>query len=140
MVLTEQDLHNMVKEAVMALRESLYGFDESGIPGGFDEADDKEKPEKRNKDDDGRPNDSDSEAAQRKRSIVLDTLRNYGENDEVSNVKRRNIIYKLYNVSDEDDYDTYRSLFSKCLNPEDSSHQFSDAQINVIYNMISNIV
>lgn len=128
--LTENDLHNMVREAVYKLRESFYGFDESGDGSSSDEGP--------KSDDDGRPDDSSSEDAQRKRSVVLDTLRN--TRDDYSDVKRRNFIYKLYNISDKDDYDTYRSLFSKCLNPKDSAHQFSDAQINTLYNMLSNVM
>ena len=69
-------------------------------------------------------------------------LRRSNSTDEMedSRVRRRAIIYRLYNVSDDKDYDTYRSLFSKCLDPDDSAHQFSDGQINIIYDMISDIL
>ena len=127
--LTESDLHNMVFRAVQNIKES---FD---FGGGFDEASAATP-------DDGRPQDSDSKKAQQKRNSVLSALRRSNSTDEMedSRVRRRAIIYRLYNVSDDKDYDTYRSLFSKCLDPDDSAHQFSDGQINIIYDMISDIL
>ena len=127
--LTESDLHNMVFRAVQNIKES---FD---FGGGFDEASAATP-------DDGRPQDSDSKKAQQKRNSVLTALRRSNSTDEMedSRVRRRAIIYRLYNVSDDKDYDTYRSLFSKCLDPDDSAHQFSDGQINIIYDMISDIL
>lgn len=131
--LTEADLHEMVVETVKILKENyFYGMDEGGNQEG--ENKNEEKPATP---DDGRPGDSSSEDAQNKREQVLGILRN---DDKFSDVRRRNIIYRLWNISDEGDYDTYRSLFSKCLNPEDSSHQFSDSQVNIIYDMITDIV
>lgn len=127
--LTESDLHNMVFRAVQNIKESL------DFGGGFDEASAATP-------DDGRPQDSDSKKAQQKRNSVLTALRRSNSTDEMedSRVRRRAIIYRLYNVSDDKDYDTYRSLFSKCLDPDDSAHQFSDGQINIIYDMISDIL
>ena len=135
--LTEEDLHNMVKEAVVRLRESYYGFDESSF--GFDEADEKGEGGTKKSPDDGRPRDSHSKTSQQRREVVLDSLRN--EPDDPSNVKRREFIFKLYGnkIKNDDDYDTYRSLFSKCLNPDDSAHQFDDSQINTMYNMLSSV-
>ena len=131
--LTESDLHEMVVSAVNALRENyFYGMDEGGNGESKREDDGPATP------DDGRPDDSKGQSAQNKRDAVLSILRNQDNN--FSDVRRRNIIYRLWNISDDGDYDTYRSLFSKCLNPDDSSHQFSDSQINIIYDMITDIV
>jgi hypothetical protein len=134
--LTESDLHEMVVSAVNALKESyFYGMDEGG------ESDGPATP------DDGRPGDSNKKNAQNKRSTVLAAVRRMdneggGNGEDVkstSMVRRRDIIYRLWNISDDGDYDTYRSLFSKCVDPDDSSHQFSDEQINIIYDMIQDI-
>ena len=140
--LTEADLHNMVLRAVQNIRESFGfggGFDET--MGGFDEGGKKsDSDEKAATPDDGRPGDSDSKKAQQKRSDVLDALRRTDDESNDSDVRRRKLIYRLYNVSTPKEYDTYRSLFSKCVNAEDSAHQFSDGQINIIYDMISDIL
>lgn len=138
--LTEQDLHNMVKEAVERLRESYYGFDESGFGRyGFDESGKEDSKDSKKGKDEGRPSDSNSASAQHRREVVLDALRN--EPDDPSNVKRREFIYLLWGdkIQNDKDYDTYRGLMSKYLDPDDSSHQFDDSQINQIYNKLSSI-
>ena len=131
----------MVLRAVQNIRESFDfggGFDEA--MGGFDEGGKSDSNEKPATPDDGRPGDSDSKKALQKRSDVLDALRRTNDESSDSDVRRRKLIYRLYNVSTPEDYDTYRSLFSKCVNSTDSAHQFSDAQINIIYDMVSDIL
>ena len=63
-----------------------------------------------------------------------------GYDDEKSNVKRRGAIELLYHPKDDGEWDTYRSEFSKYLNPDDTAHVWDDSQINKLYNWLSDIL
>ena len=57
-----------------------------------------------------------------------------------SDVKRRGAIDLLYHPKDDAERDTYRSEFSKYLNPEDKDHVWDDSQINKLYNWLSDLL
>ena len=99
---------------------------------GFDEAAKERDPE--DKDGDGKVGDDDM---QRKRSFVLDMFSN---DNGKSDVKRRGAIELLYHPKDDGEWDTYRSEFSKYLNPDDTAHVWDDSQINKLYNWLSDIL
>ena len=74
---------------------------------------------------------------QRKRNVVVDMFSN--ENGK-SDVKRRGAIELLYHPKDEGEWDTYRSEFSKYLDPEDTAHVWDDSQINQLYNWLGDVL
>ena len=134
--ITEGEIRRLVAESVQRLLEfdeSFGGFDE-----GFDEAARKRPaPPKRDpadKDGDGKTNNDDM---QRKRSVVVDMFSN--ENGK-SDVKRRGAIELLYHPKDQGEWDTYRSEFSKYLDPDDTAHVWDDSQINQLYNWLSDVL
>ena len=57
-----------------------------------------------------------------------------------SDVKRRGAIDLLYHPKDDAERDTYRSEFSKYLNPDDKAHVWDDSQINKLYNWLSDLL
>lgn len=126
---TEGELKRMIAESVQRLME----FDESYF-GGFDEGGDEPKRQPEDRDGDGDTSNTDME---RKRNVVLDMFSN---DDEKSNVKRRGAIELLYHPKDDGEWDTYRSEFSKYLNPDDTAHVWDDSQINKLYNWLSDIL
>ena len=137
--ITESELKKLISESVQRLLEfdGGLGFDES-FGGGFDEtARKRPAPPKRDsadKDGDGKTNDDDM---QRKRSVVIDMFSN--ENGK-SDVKRRGAIELLYHPKDSGEWDTYRSEFSKYLDPNDTAHVWDDEQINKLYNWLSDLL
>lgn len=129
----------MVMESVKRiLSENFGGFDEEYL-GGFDEVARKRpappKSETEDRDGDGNSENSDM---QRKRSFVLDKFSNK-ENGQ-SDVKRRGAIDLLYHPKDDSERDTYRSEFSKYLDPNDTAHVWDDTQINKLYNWLSDLL
>lgn len=128
---TEGEIKKMIAESVQRLLE----FDE-GYFGGFDEGDQQQQAQRQpeDRDGDGNTNNTDME---RKRNVVLDMFSN---DDEKSNVKRRGAIELLYHPKDDGEWDTYRSEFSKYLNPDDTAHVWDDSQINKLYNWLSDIL
>lgn len=128
---TEGEIKKMIAESVQRLLE----FDE-GYFGGFDEGSQQQQPQRQpeDRDGDGNTNNTDME---RKRNVVLDMFSN---DDEKSNVKRRGAIELLYHPKDDGEWDTYRSEFSKYLNPDDTAHVWDDSQINKLYNWLSDIL
>ena len=130
--ITEGEIKRMISESVNRILEfNEIGFDESAF-GGFDEK--KKERDSADRDGDGKTDNNDM---QRKRNVVLDMFSN---KDEKSNVKRRGAIELLYHPKDEGEWDTYRSEFSKYLNPNDTAHVWDDTQINKLYNWLSDIL
>lgn len=137
---TEGEIKRMVLESVkrlMTIKEGFGGFDEEFAPG-FDETARKRpappKSETGDRDGDGNSENSDM---QRKRSVVVDMFSN---NNGKSDVKRRGAIELLYHPKDDGEWDTYRSEFSKYLDPNDTAHVWDDSQINQLYNWLSDIL
>ena len=128
---TEGEIKRMIAESVQRLLE----FDE-GYFGGFDEGSQQQQVQRQpdDRDGDGKTDNTDME---RKRNVVLDMFSN---DDEKSNVKRRGAIELLYHPKDDGEWDTYRSEFSKYLNPDDTAHVWDDSQINKLYNWLSDIL
>lgn len=124
--ITENELRKLISESVNRLLEMDGGY------WGFDEAAKERDPE--DKDGDGKVGDDDM---QRKRSFVLDMFSN---DNGKSDVKRRGAIELLYHPKDDGEWDTYRSEFSKYLNPDDTAHVWDDSQINKLYNWLSDIL
>ena len=131
--ITEGEIKRMISESVKRILEfnEMGGFDESTF-GGFDEK--KQERNSADRDGDGR---TDKNDMQRKRNVVLDMFSN--ENGK-SDVKRRGAIELLYHPKDQGEWDTYRSEFSKYLNPDDTAHVWDDSQINKLYNWLSDIL
>jgi hypothetical protein len=138
---TEGEIKRMIAESVNRLLEFdesfMGGFDE-GFSGGFDETAKKRPapPERSPEDRDG-DGDTSNTDMERKRNVVLDMFSN---DDEKSNVKRRGAIELLYHPKDDGEWDTYRSEFSKYLDPDDTAHVWKDSQINKLYNWLSDIL
>ena len=128
---TEGEIKKMIAESVQRLLE----FDE-GYFGGFDEGSQQQQAQRQPEDRDGNGN-TDNTDMERKRNVVLDMFSN---DDEKSNVKRRGAIELLYHPKDDGEWDTYRSEFSKYLNPDDTAHVWDDSQINKLYNWLSDIL
>ena len=132
----ESEIRKMVAESVQRLLE----FDEGlgGFGGGFDEtARKRPAPPQRDpadKDGDGNTN---NDSMQRKRSVVVDMFSN---DNGKSDVKRRGAIELLYYTKDKGEWDTYRSEFSKYLDPDDTAHVWDDSQINQLYNWLSDVL
>jgi hypothetical protein len=138
---TESEIRKMITESVnkiLSLREGFGGFDEEYL-GGFDEGSsetqDSGNDNPSDRDGDGKSENSDM---QRKRSFVLDKFSN--KMGDGSDVKRRGAIDLLYHPKDDAERDTYRSEFSKYLNPEDKAHVWDDSQINKLYNWLSDLL
>ena len=138
---TESEIRKMITESVnkiLSLREDFGGFDEEYL-GGFDEGSsegqDSGNDNPSDRDGDGKSENSDM---QRKRSFVLDKFSN--KMGDGSDVKRRGAIDLLYHPKDDAERDTYRSEFSKYLNPEDKDHVWDDSQINKLYNWLSDLL
>ena len=138
---TESEIKRMITESVkkiLSLREDFGGFDEEYL-GGFDEGSserqDSGNDNPSDRDGDGKSENSDM---QRKRSFVLDKFSN--KMGDGSDVKRRGAIDLLYHPKDDAERDTYRSEFSKYLNPEDKAHVWDDSQINKLYNWLSDLL
>ena len=125
--ITENELKRLVKESVQRLLEFDEGFGLSG----FDESEggDGEETKKREK--------SVSPDMKRKRDVVTQAFSN---KDGKSDVKRRGAIELLYHPKDEGEWDTYRSEFSKYLDPEDTAHVWDDDDINKLFNWLSNLL
>lgn len=98
-----------------------YGFDEKSSEG------DNDAPK-------GSGNSGDSDM-RRKRDTVD---RMFSNEDGKSDIKRRGAIELLYHPKDKGEWDTYRSMFSKYLDPEDTAHVWDDTEINKLYNWLSN--
>lgn len=134
---TEGEIKRMIAESVSRLLEFdesfMGGFDE-GFSGGFDEKRGESERQPEDRDGDGDTSNTDME---RKRNVVLDMFSN---EDEKSNVKRRGAIELLYHPKDDGEWDTYRSEFSKYLDPDDTAHVWKDSQINKLYNWLSDIL
>jgi hypothetical protein len=134
---TEGEIKRMIAESVNRLLEFdesfMGGFDE-GFSGGFDERRGESERQPEDRDGDGDTSNTDME---RKRNVVLDMFSN---DDEKSNVKRRGAIELLYHPKDDGEWDTYRSEFSKYLDPDDTAHVWKDSQINKLYNWLSDIL
>jgi hypothetical protein len=134
---TEGEIKRMIAESVSRLLEFdesfMGGFDE-GFSGGFDEKRGESERQPEDRDGDGNTSNTDME---RKRNVVLDMFSN---EDEKSNVKRRGAIELLYHPKDDGEWDTYRSEFSKYLDPDDTAHVWKDSQINKLYNWLSDIL
>ena len=134
---TEGEIKRMIAESVNRLLEFdesfMGGFDE-GFSGGFDEKRGESERQPEDRDGDGDTSNTDME---RKRNVVLDMFSN---DDEKSNVKRRGAIELLYHPKDDGEWDTYRSEFSKYLDPDDTAHVWKDSQINKLYNWLSDIL
>jgi hypothetical protein len=134
---TEGEIKRMIAESVNRLLEFdesfMGGFDE-GFSGGFDEKRGESERQPEDRDGDGDTGNTDME---RKRNVVLDMFSN---DDEKSNVKRRGAIELLYHPKDDGEWDTYRSEFSKYLDPDDTAHVWKDSQINKLYNWLSDIL
>lgn len=132
---TERELKRMIKESVNRLLEfdESYGFDE-GFSGGVDEKKKESTRKPEDRDGDGKTENSDME---RKRNVVLDMFSNDGDG---SDVKRRGAIDLLYHPKNDGERDTYRSEFSKYLNPDDTAHVWSDDDINKLYNWLTSIL
>ena len=132
----ESEIRKMVAESVQRLLE----FDEGlgGFGGGFDEtARKRPAPPQRDpadKDGDGNTN---NDSLQRKRSVVVDMFSN---DNGKSDVKRRGAIELLYHPKDEGEWDTYRSEFSKYLDPDDTALVSDDSRINQLYNWLSDVL
>ena len=133
---TEGEIKRMIAESVSKLLKLNEGFDEEFM-GGFDEAARKRPaPPKNPSDRDGDGNSSNDDM-QRKRNVVVDMFSN--ENGK-SDVKRRGAIELLYHPKDEGEWDTYRSEFSKYLDPDDTAHVWDDTQINQLYNWLGDVL
>lgn len=135
--ITEGEIRKLVTESVkkvLSMNEDFAGFDESYF-GGFDEKSEGSGDNPSDRDGDGNSENSDM---QRKRSFVLDKFSN--KNNGVSDVKRRGAIDLLYHPKDDAERDTYRSEFSKYLNPDDTAHVWDDSQINKLYNWLSDLL
>jgi hypothetical protein len=138
---TEGEIKRMIAESVNRLLEFdesfMGGFDE-GFSGGFDEtAKKRPAPPERSPEDRDVDGDTSNTDMERKRNVVLDMFSN---DDEKSNVKRRGAIELLYHPKDDGEWDTYRSEFSKYLDPDDTAHVWKDSQINKLYNWLSDIL
>lgn len=138
---TESEIKRMIMESVkkvVSIKENFGGFDEEYF-GGFDEKsgsnDNSGESNPSDRDGDGNSENSDM---QRKRSFVLDKFSN--KMGDGSDVKRRGAIDLLYHPKDDAERDTYRSEFSKYLNPEDKDHVWDDSQINKLYNWLSDLL
>jgi hypothetical protein len=118
MRVTENESRSLVKESVMRLLEW------NGFLGGFDESAEGEE----------KTNDSE---IQRKRNFVLDAFSN---KNGKSDIKRRGAIELLFHPKDEGEWDTYRSLFSKYIDPNDTAHELDDSQINKLYNWLNDVL
>lgn len=134
--ITEREIKRLVAESVQKLMEMDGAF--GGFDGGFDEAARKRPaPPKRDgtdKDGDGK---TDNDDMQRKRNVVVDMFSN---RNGKSDVKRRGAIELLYHPKDEGEWDTYRSEFSKYLDPNDTAHVWDDSQINQLYNWLGDVL
>ena len=123
---TEGEIRQLVRESVMRLLEfdemGYYGFDEKSSEGVDDNT-----PK-------GSGNSGDSDM-RRKRDTVD---RMFSNEDGKSDIKRRGAIELLYHPKDKGEWDTYRSMFSKYLDPEDTAHVWDDSEINKLYNWLSN--
>ena len=129
---TEGEIRMMIAESVkrILMKEGFGGFDETARKRPA-------APQRDPADKDGDGN-TDNDDMQRKRSFVLNKFSNK-ENGK-SDVKRRGAIDLLYHPKDEGEWDTYRSEFSKYLDPEDTAHVWDDTQINKLYNWLSDIL
>jgi hypothetical protein len=145
--ITESELKALISESVkrlIAINEDFgSGFDESfgggfdeEFEGGFDEAA-RKRPSSPKRDDVADPDgdgDTSNDGMQRKRSVVINMFSN---KNKKSRVKRRGAIEMLYHPKDEGEWNTYRSEFSKYLDPNDTAHVWDDSQINKLYNWLS---
>ena len=137
---TESEIRRLVAESVkrvLSMNEGFGGFDEEYL-GGFDEESEKKDGGENNPSDRDGDGNSENSDMQRKRSFVLDKFSN--KMGGGSDVKRRGAIDLLYHPKDDAERDTYRSEFSKYLNPEDKSHVWDDSQINKLYNWLSDLL
>ena len=134
--ITENELKRLISESVQRLLEfdeSFGGFDE-----GFDEtARKRPAPPKRDSADRDGDGKTDNNDMQRKRNFVVDMFSN---NNGKSDVKRRGAIELLYHPKDDGEWDTYRSEFSKYLDPSDKAHVWDNSQINQLYNWLSDLM
>lgn len=146
--ITESELKSLISESVkklLTINEDFGGgFDEmlGGFGGGFDETARKRPapPQRDHADRDGDGN-TNNDDMQRKRSFVLDKFSNdEGSEEGRSKVKRRGAIELLYHPKDKKEWDTYRSEFSKYLDPNDTAHVWDDTQINKLYNWLNDIL
>ena len=129
--ITENEIKRLVKESVQRLLE----FDEGWGYSAFDESGDKSDND--SEENSGKKGESSDSDMQRKRDVVTQAFNNTGDE---SDVKRHNAIKLLYHPRDEKEWDTYRSMFSKYLNPEDTAHVWSDSEINKLFNWLSNLL
>ena len=133
--ITESELKKLISESVQRLLEFDEGLE---FGGGFDEtARKRPAPPERDQNDKDGDGVSDNNDMQRKRNVVLNMFSN--ENGK-SDVKRRGAIELLYHPKDDGEWDTYRSEFSKYLNPDDTAHVWDDSQINKLYNWLSDLL
>jgi hypothetical protein len=137
--ITESELRSLISESVkklLTINEDFGGGFDEGFEGGFDEAS-RKRPAPPKRDDVADPDgdgDTSNTGMQRKRSIVVNMFSN---KNGKSDVKRRGAIEMLYHPKDEGEWDTYRSEFSKYLDPNDTAHVWDDTQINKLYNWLS---
>ena len=137
---TESEIRRLVAESVkrvLSMNEGFGGFDEEYL-GGFDEESEKKDGGENNPSDRDGDGNSENSDMQRKRSFVLDKFSN--KMGSGSDVKRRGAIDLLYHPKDDAERDTYRSEFSKYLNPDDKAHVWDDSQINKLYNWLSDLL
>ena len=137
---TESEIRRLVVESVkrvLSMNEGFGGFDEEYL-GGFDEESEKRGGGDDNPSDRDGDGNSENSDMQRKRSFVLDKFSN--KMGGGSDVKRRGAIDLLYHPKDDAERDTYRSEFSKYLNPDDKAHVWDDSQINKLYNWLSDLL
>ena len=135
--ITENELKQLIAESVkrlMSINEDFAPGMDEGFFGGFDEVAKKRPapPERDSADRDG-DGDTSNDGMQRKRNVVVDMFSN---KNGKSDVKRRGAIELLYHPKDQGEWDTYRSEFSKYLNPEDTAHVWDDSEINKLYNWL----
>ncbi len=128
---TENEIKRLVKESVQRLLE----FDEGWGYSAFDESGDKSNND--SEENSGKKGESSNSDMQRKRDVVTQAFANTGG---ASDVKRHNAIKLLYHPRDEKEWDTYRSMFSKYLDPEDTAHVWDDSEINKLFNWLSNLL
>jgi len=137
--ITESELRSLISESVkklLAINEDFGGGFDEGFEGGFDEVA-RKRPAPPKRDDVTDPDgdgDTNNDGMQRKRSVVINMFSN---KNKKSRVKRRGAIEMLYHPKDDGEWDTYRSEFSKYLDPNDTAHVWDDSQINKLYNWLS---
>ena len=137
--ITESEIKKLVVESVQRLLE----FDEGFGLYGFDEASEDDKENSVEKSNDSEPAEEhkgkgSSPEMQRKRDVVTQAFSN--KEDGKSDVKRRGAIQLLYHPKTDAEWDTYRSMFSKYLDPEDTAHVWDDSEINKLFNWLSNLL